>query len=599
MIQALTNHLWQSTLCAAIAGLLMLALRRNQAGIRYRIWMAVSIKFFVPFAILVAAGSHLNWSSASVRAFDQPGLAIAMEAAAQPFAVPSVPAPVAKGTAAGLVPILGIVWVCGIIVVLGHWLYRWSKMRSIVRGSAPLELPFPVPVRTSTSLIEPGVCGILRPVLLMPDGMIDYLTPEQLQAILAHERSHVRRRDNLTGVIHMLVQATFWFHPLVWWIGSRLVEERERACDEEVLRRGIEPEVYAEGILNICKLYVQAPLACVSGVTGADLRKRIETILANPGQLRLNLARQALLAVCLAVVCVVPVAIGIWNPAPIRAQAPAQSAAKVQKFDVASVKVNTSNDQPNSNFPLGPGDVYVRNGGYLSATGYPLQAYIGFAFKTIGNQGQYVAEQLPDWAKTNRYDIQARAQGNPGKDDMRAMMQSLLAERFKLKTHYQDREVPVFAMVLAKNGETGPALQRHAASSDCPTEPSSASTPGVVNGAPAFCNGIYPLPSKAAGHLRFGGRNVTLAFIGDTFGAGAMGRAMVDQTVMTGRFDFTLEWAQELPQQGRAGVDAPAADITGPSFQDAMRDQLGIKLQARKAPVSVLVVDHLEKPSEN
>ena len=80
--------------------------------------------------------------------------------------------------------------------------------------------------------------GTVRSVLLVPEGIADRLTPRQLEAVLAHELCHVRRRDNLTSAIHMIVEAMFWFHPLVWWIGARLVEERERACDEDVLRLG-------------------------------------------------------------------------------------------------------------------------------------------------------------------------------------------------------------------------------------------------------------------------------------------------------------------------------------------------------------------------
>ena len=103
-------------------------------------------------------------------------------------------------------------------------------------------------------------------------GIIERLTPTQLEAVLAHELTHVWRRDNLTAAMHMIVEAVFWFHPLVWWIGARLVEERERACDEEVLRLGNEAQVYAESILKVCQFYIESPLACVSGVTGSDLR---------------------------------------------------------------------------------------------------------------------------------------------------------------------------------------------------------------------------------------------------------------------------------------------------------------------------------------
>ena len=107
---------------------------------------------------------------------------------------------------------------------------------------------------SSPTVLEPGVFGVFRPVLVLPGDIFDSLTPGQLQAVIEHELCHVRHRDNLTAAIHMFVETVFWFHPLVWWVGKRLVEERERACDEEVLQLGSEPRVYAEGILKICKL---------------------------------------------------------------------------------------------------------------------------------------------------------------------------------------------------------------------------------------------------------------------------------------------------------------------------------------------------------
>ena len=264
------------------------------------------------------------------------------------------------------------------------------------------------------------------------------------------------------------------------------------------------------------------------------------------------------------------------------------------QFEVASVKPNHSNAQPNSNFPLGPGDVYVRNGGYFNATGFPLTLYLAFAYKLIGNQAQYVSPQLPEWAKSDRFDIQARAASDPGKDGMRQMMQALLADRFQLATHYEEREVPVLAFVLAKSGKTGPHLRQHTNDSPCPTEQPTAETPFLEDGLPAFCNGIFPLPASVHGRLRFGARNVTIGFIADTFSAGTgLGRPMIDRTGLSGKFDFTLEWAPE-----RRGADVPpdSADLT---FEEALREQLGIRLQSQKGPMRVLVVDHVERPSGN
>lgn len=274
----------------------------------------------------------------------------------------------------------------------------------------------------------------------------------------------------------------------------------------------------------------------------------------------------------------------------------AQNAPAQPQFEVVSVKPSAPGERPNSNFPLGPGDVYVRNGGYFSAHGFPLSTYLMFAYKMIGNQAQYLMPQLPDWAKNEPYDIEARAESDPGKDGMRLAMRALLADRFGLATHYEDREATALAFALVRSGKTGPQLQAYAEDSPCPTEAAQGSS-GVVNGKPALCNGIFPLPASAPGRFRFGGRKVSLAFLADTF-SGALGRPMIDRTGLRGTFDFTLEFTQE-----RSGPAPPStetqADDRGPTFEEALRDQLGIKLQSTKAPIKVLVVDHLQRPLAN
>jgi beta-lactamase regulating signal transducer with metallopeptidase domain len=100
--------------------------------------------------------------------------------------------------------------------------------------------------------MEPGIFGLVRPALLWPQAISARLEEAHLEAVLAHEVRHVRRRDNLTAVFHMLVEAIFWFHPLLWWLEKRLVEEREYACDEEISLRCGQPQIYAESILRVC-----------------------------------------------------------------------------------------------------------------------------------------------------------------------------------------------------------------------------------------------------------------------------------------------------------------------------------------------------------
>jgi TonB family protein len=136
-------------------------------------------------------------------------------------------------------------------------------------------------IRSSAALVEPALVGVFRPVLLLPEGIAEVLTRAQLDAVVAHELSHWRRRDNLTATVHMLVEAALWFHPLVWWIGARLIEERERACDETVVRQGHDGRAYAEAILNVCERYVASRLECAAGVSGADLKRRVIEIARN------------------------------------------------------------------------------------------------------------------------------------------------------------------------------------------------------------------------------------------------------------------------------------------------------------------------------
>jgi uncharacterized protein (TIGR03435 family) len=263
------------------------------------------------------------------------------------------------------------------------------------------------------------------------------------------------------------------------------------------------------------------------------------------------------------------------------------AAADAQTFEVASVRPSKSDEQPYSNFPLGPGDVYVPNGGLFSARSFPLLTYIFFAYKIIGNQGQNLLPQLPGWTRTERFDIQAHADGNPGKDEMRLLMRALLADRFQLAMHRETREVPVLAFVLAKPGKLGPSLQPHLDTAPCPTNGPTQSqqptpqtpspTQTVAGGFPALCNGIFGMPPAAPGHLRIGGRNLTLAFIADSLSGGVanLGRPMIDRTGLTGTVDFTLEWTPERRQPAVPGAEPPAPDNSARHFRKRCRSSSG------------------------
>ncbi len=263
------------------------------------------------------------------------------------------------------------------------------------------------------------------------------------------------------------------------------------------------------------------------------------------------------------------------------------------EFEVASVKANKSDTPASANNPLGPGNVYSPYGGFFQANNFPLYTYILFAYKIMGNQEQFLRPQMPEWVTADRFDIEARAEGNPDKDQMRLMMRSLLADRFKLSIHYETRQVPVFALVLSKAGKTGPMLQPHPEDSSCSTVPQ-ASPNQVAGQFPVVCSGLFPMPASAPGRQRAGARDVTMQFIANQLSAvGQLERPVIDRTGLSGNFDFALEWSPE-----RAAAD-PQPDQSGPTFLEALQEQLGIKLESQKGPAEVIILDHVEHPSDN
>ena len=345
-LSPIANHLWQSTLFACAAWLLTLALRKNSARVRHWLWVAAALKFLVPFSFLIALGSHVPWRAA--QASPHASFSIALDQVSQPFALPASSSPVVAIPAAraSVVPATAwTLWVCGFLGVSATWLIRWRRVATAVRVGSPVELDIPiggVPIGAicSPAFFEPGIFGVFRPVLLLPEGIFEQLTPEQWNAVVAHELCHVRRRDNLTGLMQMFVETVFWFHPLTWWIGKKVLQERERACDEEVVKLGNEPRVYARGILKVCELYLESPVACVAGVSGSNLRMRIEAILNGGIVKNLSGATKALLAAAGLVAVAAPVTIGLLHGVTLRAQ----TVSPDLRFEVASVRLAPPHD---------------------------------------------------------------------------------------------------------------------------------------------------------------------------------------------------------------------------------------------------------------
>jgi beta-lactamase regulating signal transducer with metallopeptidase domain len=303
------NHLWQSTLFVVAVWLIILTLRKNRAAVRHRLWLAASIKFLIPFSLLTGIGSHFQWKTSATTS---PAVST-IERISQPFSAGSFLSPdtTSAPQADRLAAVLLGVWICGIVASTVWWFIRWRQVRRAARLAVPSSLDGPLRVIYGPERFEPGVFGVFRPVLLLPATVHNHLSPAQLQTVLAHELCHVRRRDNLAMAIHMIVETLFWFHPFVWFIKVRLIEEQERACDEEVLRLGGDPQVYAESILKICEFYLTSPLITVSGITGSNLKNRIEDIMRNQVAPKLSLSRTLLIAVAAIASLAGPIIVGI------------------------------------------------------------------------------------------------------------------------------------------------------------------------------------------------------------------------------------------------------------------------------------------------
>jgi uncharacterized protein (TIGR03435 family) len=294
--------------------------------------------------------------------------------------------------------------------------------------------------------------------------------------------------------------------------------------------------------------------------------------------------------------------------ATVNAAAPQSPAWQVDagghaEFDVASIHRSEPGSFLRPNIVLNAEDTPVPPGGLFVAD-FPLQIFIEFAWKIMPTHEQEDAmlAHLPRWVATDHFVIRAQFTGNPTKDKVRLMMQSLLADRFKLAVHFEDRNVPVFALVLDMQGMLGPRIRPHAEGPPCgkalalPADRTSPSVP--PGGFLAHCGGVQAIEAPGRTVL-LGARNITLENLaGYLPDFEDLGRPIVDQTGLSGAWDFSLNW---LPDRGGSSPAGPAQfpDAEGPSIFEALKEQLGLKLKPGRASVQILVIDHVEEPSPN
>lgn len=589
-LSGLTNHLWQSTWFAAVIGLLALVFMHARARVRHALWLGASLKFFVPFSLLVFAGRALAGPDAP------PKLASSVAGVVAPLGallqVDSVVMSAAVGTPATNVWIVFAVgvWAVGFFAIGVTRLRGWRRIHRVLRQSRRLEAdpswPPGVVVRTAPGLLEPGVVGWLHPVILLPTDIERQLTPAQLRTVIAHEACHIRRRDNLTSSLHMFVEAVHWFHPAVWWIGGRLVRERERACDQAVLRAGGDARTYAESIIVICRRYFDSQLACVSGVSASSVKARVEAIMRNDVGRPVSVWKQWLLGTCGAVAVVVPITLGIAS-APRMLRAQPQDPRTEAAFSTVSIRPHAAGDRRRTVDEDGADRFEAVNAttGTLIRVAYDLPA-----FRVAGG---------PPWLEDDGFDIVATAARGTTVTEKRLMLRRLLAERFGLAVHHERRDQSVYVLALAdRNGLVGRRM-RPAAAGCASNGPATAGPIGVApaGGSPCGFLGFSAATDFAsrAGGLTF--RALTIDGLATKLSP-ILGRQVVDRTGLRGQFDADFDFIAEIPMPPPPPGDPRQPVRRPPSAWTIFPEQLGLKFDGGQAPVDVLVIDRVDRPKE-
>jgi bla regulator protein blaR1 len=234
-------------------------------------------------------------------------------------------------------------------------------------------------------------------------------------------------------------------------------------------------------------------------------------------------------------------------------------------FEVASIKPNSSGDNRIM--------MRMQPGGRYTATGVTLKQLIAQAY----NVRDFQISGGPGWIGSERYDVNAKAEGTPDRiapDQLRLMIRALIEDRFRLKVHNESREMPVYALVVGKSG---------------PKLPPSSGERG---------------PMMHMGRGQIDVKKVPMAVLAQHLSQ-QLGRSVIDKTELDGEYDIVLNWTPEPghdggPFGGPPSPDAlPPADSSGPTIFTALQEQLGLRLETQKGQVPILIIDQVEKPAEN
>jgi uncharacterized protein (TIGR03435 family) len=459
-------------------------------------------------------------------------------------------------------------WIAGMALfllpmVIGLWQARCLRRSGLLwlRGQSTAdEVAAKAGIRRRVEVLlheatpGPMTCGIIRPAILLPPDARNWEEPDLTRAIV-HEVEHVRRRDWVSHGLARAVCAVYWFHPLIWIARRWLALEAERACDDAVLGYS-EATAYADQLVGLAeRLSRKARFALPAMANSADLAARVRALL-DGGQRRGRAGAAAVMAAAAAAILLVLAVSPLKLVAVAQSQGTANPAADDVHFEVATIK-HTPPDVRYTNVNIGWEAFQISY--------WTVRWYIGHAYSLHGSQ----LTGGPEWAGVDRYDVTARLpqlpageNNNPAEGDKhaRSALRNLLAERFQLRMRQELRQMPVYALVVDKGGHK--------------LTPAKTESGGTRVGS---SNGNWTL--RIDGHSMKGITEAIGAFLD---------RPLIDETGLQGPFDFQLTFTEKAD-----------SDPTAPTIFTAVRDQLGLRLEAKSAQIANYVIEKLERPSEN
>jgi uncharacterized protein (TIGR03435 family) len=576
--RALLHLIWQGSLLALLLRFVKTITSPSAARLRYA--AASLIMLAMPIALIVT----VTWNSRTAQQSDAPAAEFSPQVPAAAPAQRVYDAPVSSTPHAGILGWVVCIWMVGVLLLCAGVAGSWMGIQKLTREARPampgledvlrrlqhrLRVSVPVRLCVSTTVQVPTAIGWLRPYILLPVAALTGLSETQIVAILAHELAHIRRRDYLLNSLQTAIETVLFYHPAVWWVGRQMRLEREHCCDDIAVSVCGSAFEYANALAEMEQIRGRIPEPALAA-TGGDLMGRIRRILGRqePTSRSLGSVTAPVLVLSVAGATAIVSLYAVPQDAP-----PA--------FEIASIKRDVSGKHIRFTKPFPT--LHIEGSTLKDLI---LLAYHVHDFEITGG---------PAWIDSDLYDIDAKAERPPTRSPQFAnlqwrRLQTLLHDRFSLAIHRETRELPVYELTVAKVGlkvQPATCIQR---------------ITGDTNIASDKKPSDYCGPTEARrGRIEASG--AAMAFLADLLSS-QLSRPVVDKTGIHGDFQIHLTYAPDAlaASPGAPGFRPTDADATadpGPDIFAAMQEQLGLKLQPAKGPVEVLVIDHVEKPTEN